>query len=88
MVSQMHRLNHLNNHDSILDDGNELGPDLPPSLMEDDTYGILARTLPLSGLPTELVLTADIFETRLQEFDKTAVLFYLGCEYMHPITSP
>jgi len=58
----------------------------PPSIdlgeKDDDIYGLLGNSFPPLTLPTELILTDDNFDERIMQFDKTAVVFYLGCELL------
>ena len=46
-----------------------------------DIYARLGHTLPRPSLPQDLVLTDENFEKRIMNFEKTAVLFYVYCEY-------
>lgn len=50
------------------------------SKKDDDVYGKLSQTLPLPSLPDHLILTADNLDQRIRQAEKTAVVFYLGCE--------
>lgn len=56
----------------------------PPSFLQpktdEDIYARLGQTIPRPSLPEELVLTDESFNTRIKEFEKTAVLFYLSCK--------
>ena len=55
-------------------------PPPPKPLQEDDTFGIVAESMPDPVVPKDIQLTSFNFEENITKFDKTAVVFCVRCK--------
>ncbi len=55
-------------------------PPPPKLLQEDDTFGLVAESMPDPVVPKEIQLTSYNFRENTAKFDKTAVIFCVRCK--------